>query len=308
MQPAKRKRVPRFTLQGLKQKCETLEKHVRAEKLDAHEDPPLQDYRPGGKINGGRGTDAWVFWYAQLVRMCGNMDRVGSDQDHETADAAVLDALRNEPTSVELLARDPRTGGPRTLTIHPKGLGPLMVCHALDWRLGWLGTKLQAIKNSDRAEHLELIDRAVQEMMRYYALLAWIVSHPGPGLPYQVGRNEDAIAVAPKIPHKYTELDPLDLPRIAQAFSVVNAQRLQALDALVKPQTGGLEAAAERPSWSVFIGSLSLRMNIPAHQLMYDSALGELLATIRTHNHAEAEAHAAAERKAQQDAAARRTS
>lgn len=287
----------RFTRKGLEEKCRILEAHVRHQKLDVGEDPPLGDYKPGGKENPGRGTGALVFWYAQLVRLCGKSEY--AQDDREQADAAVLDALRNEPLSVELIRRA-KDSDPDTIVVHPKSIGALMVCHGIDWQLGWLGSKVQALKASDDPKHIDLISRALDEIAKLYALLAWIVSHPGAGLPYPTGE------APPEPPAKFLDLDTLDLPRIAQAFGVVNAQRLQALDALLAPQTGGREAANERPSWSVFVGSLSIRMNRKPSELMYDLSLGELLAMVRTHGHAENEAHEAAKREAKADAAASR--
>lgn len=286
----------RFSLKGLQEKCKILEAHVQRQQLDAGEDPPLEDYRPGGKENKQRGVGAWVFFYAQLVRLCGKAEY--ARDDHEEADATVLDALRNEPLAVELIGRT-KEKEREVLTVYPKSIGALMVCHALDWQLGWLGSKVQALKASDDPQHLDLLTRALDEIGKLYALLAWIVSHPTPGLPYPAGE------APPTPPDSFLHLDTLDLPRIAQAFGVVNAQRLQALDALLAPQTGGHDAAQERPSWSVFVGSLAIRLNKKPSELMYDLSLGEMLAMIRTHGHAELQAHEAAQRESKADASAR---
>lgn len=282
----------RFSIKGLQEKCTILEAHVRRQKFDVGEDPSLEDYRPGGRENPARGTGAWVFFYAQLVRLCGKAEYVGGG-DVEEADATVLDALRNEPIAVELVSRKTADESVQ-LVVYPKSIGALMVCHTIDWQLGWLGTKVQALKASDDPKHFDLLTRALTEISKLYGLLAWIVSHPHPGLPYKHGQ-------VPDVPTKFLELDTLDFPRIAQAFGVVNAQRLQALDALLASQTGGHDAAQERPSWSVFVGSLAIRMNQKGSYVMWDLSLGELLAAIRTHGHAEAVAHEAAQKAGARD-------
>lgn len=292
--------MERFTRKSLGEKCRVLEGHVRHREYATDEE--LLAYRPGGPENPGRGTNAWVFWYAQLVRFCGREEV--TEQEHESADAAVLDAYRNQPESVELVSLDD-SGKRRVLTIHPKGLGALMECHERDWMLGWLATKLAVLRESDRPEHLELIGRTLQEIGRQYAMLAWIASHPGAGIPYPVGLAAGASTDIPEPPEWLLQLEPIDYSNIAHAFSVVNAQRLKALDALTAADAGARDG--DRPSWSVFVGSLAIQMKTSPRQLMWDTSLAELLAAIRSHSHAEKEAREKAERDAKVKAPAGRS-
>jgi hypothetical protein len=79
------------------------------------------------------------------------------------------------------------------------------------------------------------------------------------------------------------DLDPWDFLRIAEAHAVVNAQRLQAVEALISKHTEGDGTVMTRPSWSIFIGDLAIRMEVSEESLMKDRTLGALLSSIKLH-------------------------
>lgn len=280
-----------FSRVELERRCRTLETHVRRCKYASEQE--LDAYRPGGPDNPDRrGLWGLIRWHAQLVRFCGREE--AHEGDRAAADGEVLDALRGESLSVTLVEPRPAEA-PAALEVHPKGLSALMECHQRDALLGWLGLRAIALREALTPDDLELSGRVQEEIAHQYALLAWIVTHPGPALPYEFGDRR------PVPPAWALALSPHDYMRIAQAHSVVNAQRLGALDTLVAKDSAPGEAPI-RPSWSVFVGELAVKMQTPADVLMRDHTLASLLATVRAHSASERAASKAAERAAERAA------
>lgn len=279
----------RFTLRWLQDRCAVLERHVVHRRYASPDE--LAQYRPGGAENLARGLPGWVVWYAQLVRFCGREEQV--EQRNDFADGAVLEALAAEPLAVTLGARDD-AGQPRTVHVYPKSLGALLTLHVRDFTLGWLATRIDALRTAPDPAALAVLERAMEELGYQYTLLCWTVTHPDPGVPYA---REDARPTPPPALAWLGTLDPWDCLRIAQAHGVVNAQRLQALEALITKNTDAT-AGPTRPSWSAFIGSLAMRLNQPPAHLMRDASLLELLSAVQLHASAEREANEAAKRAA----------
>lgn len=261
-----------FSLRSLQENCGIIEKHVLVRRYVTPDE--LDAYRPGSPDNpGARTIGAWVHWYAQLVRFAGREDQ--QDDDTQRADAAVLDALRAEPQMVTLTAKDAE-GRFREVAVHPKSLDALLQCHAKDRLLGWLAERVYVLQQSTRSEHIELLEAAHAEIAYQYAVLAWIVTTPGPRSPIPSGTAH----LEP--PDEILDLEPWDFLRIAQAHAVVNAHRMQALESLISKDTDGPQVAT-RPSWSIFVGDLAIRMETSEESLMKDRTLGGLLSAIKLH-------------------------
>lgn len=279
----------RFSLRMLQDRCQVLERHV----VHRHYASPdeLAQYRPGGSENLTRGMAGWVVFYAQLVRFCGREEH--AEQQGSFADGAVLEALAAEPLAVTLSARDV-AGQARTVYVYPKSLAALLTLHVRDFTLGWLAVRIDALRQALDPTALGLLDRAMEELGYQYTLLCWSVTHAEPGLPY--ARDEQRPTPPAELAW-LAALDPWDCLRVAQAHGVVNAQRLQALEALITKNSDPT-AGPTRPSWSAFIGSLAMRLNQPPGHLMRDASLVELLSAVQLHASAEREANEAAKRAA----------
>lgn len=243
------------------QKCATLEEKVRAQRLAS--DDELAEYRPARK---SAPFWEWIWWYAQLVRFCGRLER------HEfasaEADALILAALKAEPKTIEL-------GEGRSLQVFPKSFDALINIHARDRQLMWLTTRYAALRdNANGADAMQFLERAAAEISYQYQLLAWSGTTPGPGLPF-VPEAQDR----PEPPAEITALEPWEILRLHQAFVEVNIARLQALDKLIDPPKG--DDKSGRPSWSVFLGSLAMKWQVDPKTLMRDHALVQLLAVVK---------------------------
>lgn len=266
---------------ALKERCGALEGHVKHRKLASGDE--LASYRPGGPLNryppslsGATGRAAslwnWVWYHAQLVRFCGREDTTtGEVQD---ADAIIMDALRGAPEVVEVPSPLPEAP-PQVFAVYPKSMDALIVCHTRDRLLLWLATRIKVLRSHETPETLSIIERGLLEISYQHGLMCWIVTHRDAGLPFTL---DD---VRPELPPEIAAMDTFTKLRISRAHMKVNGERLAALEALVSEQVTSSGAPSKRPSWSVFIGTLSQKMGVQPQVLMRDYSLGEMLAAVK---------------------------
>lgn len=272
-----------FSLRNLRETCDILERHLLARHLVSPAE--LAVARPGSKQNPKtRSVQSWIHWHAQLIKFCDRED-AGDEKSHQ-ADGIGLDILRAEPQSVTLSVLDD-TGSPKQVDIYPKSLDALLQCHAHDRALAYLAEKIEVLRISENPKHVELVAAGMAEVSYQYAMLVWIVTTPGPRSPVE-GEIQP--------PAWILDLEPWDFLRIAQAHGVVNAQRLQALEILLSKDTED-HSSATRPSWSIFVGDLAIRMNTSEESIMKDRTLAGLLASVKASGSVQRDAMAAAKAK-----------
>lgn len=243
-------------------RCEVLEKHVRSRRLATDEE--LAEYRPA---KGSRDElFAWVYFYAQLIRFCGRIET--KELDGSEADGVILAALHGDPLAVTLASGT-------VVQVHAKSLHALLHFQARDRRLLWLTSQFSTLRESQDPADLALLERVGAELAYQNLLLAWMATHEGPGLPYDSEPWSDEQDARPELPPHIAALEPWDVLRIHRAFIERNSTCLQALERLTDPPKGD---AGGRPSWSVFIGQLSVRYKVDAKRLMRDHSLVKLLA------------------------------
>jgi hypothetical protein len=264
---ARRVRITRL----LREQIDRLERHVLRHQLATQEE--IDAYRPGGEDNPNKKSSTWgrIRYYANLVRFCGREER--AERTSEDIDRVILQALRAEPEVVEL-----EDGS--TIDVHPKGMAALLDLDLREKVLTWCGTRyaalLELLENGQAEPDLiELADRTKVELNKQQGAIAWIACSPGPRPPF-----DSFTADPPDIPDRFVHLGIVDLVRINTAFHVVNSGRLQALDAFLTRRHR--KEGQEKPTWAQFVGNLSRSFKRPPKQLMYDSSLAELLATIAT--------------------------
>jgi hypothetical protein len=266
----------------LKAECVNLERDVLARGLATEAD--LAPNRPGKEKNVNRDARAWLRFYAVLHRHHGRGEHSGNEENRMRADSQVLSALRDEPIRVNLIQPVPledaraKKGESETdtLLVYPKSLDALLHAHALDRQLGWL------IIQKERAEDAgargmprasELHERIIDAMAYTYGLLAWIMTSPGPQMPYEATVRGD-----PELPKYIKALHPMDVAQIVAA-SREHHGRLAALQVLIDRRTQA--EGGRRPSWSQFIGSLAVEMDTDSVQISCYRSLGSLLASVR---------------------------
>lgn len=201
------------------------------------------------------------------------------------AEERLLLALREMPEEVVL-------SNGATVTVWPKSIDALLWCRERNWLIGWLTSRVDAIHialaedavgREDLPTPVSTLGRATDEIGHQLAALAAAACSEGPGLPANPDEPEPL----------YGELQPHDLLRINRAFLEVNAGRMAALEAIVKPPKAGKDDS--RMSWNVFVGTLAMRLKTDPERLAKDRSLVSLLAQVRLGNSLTAEMEAAAD-------------
>lgn len=233
----------------------------------------------------------WVRAFARLQVLHDRYTRpatpANTTPDVDLDDARVIDAIRGAPKVVRLLPRGPGKPDPavleetppaREVFVYPKSFLALVECHNRGQRLGWLAARIQELQTLEAptAEQLELMERATAEMTYQQRILAWIVTTPGPGLPYPEFRTEELVP-----PAEFDEWDGWDHLAVLHAFQEANSLKQPALDRLLQgiPREDG---GGWLNAWSVFFGSLAQETDDKdSHRLMRDRPLVGLLGQVR---------------------------
>lgn len=254
-----------LTADELRAECATLDRAVRSAGLATEE--YLAKHRPGGEDNPSEDVFGWLRFYAVLHR-CHARGETSTSATHARNDATVLDALRNEPIMVVPIEDSD------DIFVYPKSLDALLHVHALDIQLAWMLAQKEMLEIEASAASLNLIQNVMDVMAYTYQLLCWVVTTEGPEMPYAVEDDN------PEIPSYIKALSPWDVVRICQAHQE-HLARLGVLSSLLdaKSQREG----GKRPSWSMFIGSMSVELGESANTLMRHRSLAELLAVARIH-------------------------
>jgi hypothetical protein len=243
----------------------------------------LEKHKPGGEQNDKKDARAYLRYYAVLHRRHARGEFNATGDAHMKADAAVLAALRDEPIRIDLVQPVPLNDGTLTssLLVYPKSLDALLQAHALDRQIAWLLIQADRIERAGAAgmPKASEVHRKVFDALQYaYGLLAWIMTTPGPSMPYDFAEDD------PELPAYIKSLHPIDIPQIAAAAQRHHA-RLAAVQTLLHfktPAEGG-----RRPSWSQFMGSLAIELGEDVVQITKFRSLGSLLGSVQLSNDAQ---------------------
>lgn len=271
----------------LKAECINLERAVKAGGLATEAD--LSPHRPGGPQNSAKDARAWLRYFAVLQRRHARGEHAQPADVRLRADAAVMAALRDEPIRVELVSPVPldatADGGEPLMTsgllVYQKSLDALLQVHALDCQIAWLLSAAERIEDAGAqglVKSAELHQKIMAAVAYSYGLIAWIVTTPGPAMPYTIGVRGD-----PMLPPYIAALNPIDFPQIAGAVQRHHA-RLTAIQVLTDRRT--VAEGGRRPTWSQFIGSLAIELDADAVQLACHRSLASLLASVQLDNDA----------------------
>lgn len=265
----------------LRANCVNLERDVIRRSLATEEE--LEPNRPGKEKNNARDAQGWLRYFAVLHRFHARGEGSSSDEARARADAQVLAALRDEPIRVDLLQpvqelpiADEEPPDPiEYLYVWPKSLDALLHAHALDRQLAWLLIQKDRVEEAGARgmpRSSELHEKVTEAITYTYGLLAWIMTSSGPAMPYTVDGRRD-----PELPDYVRQLHPADVAQIANA-SMKHHARLAALQLLLDKRSR--HEGGKRPSWSQFIGALSVELNTDSVQIMRYRSLGSLLASV----------------------------
>lgn len=266
---------------GLRQRCTDLRATLAQAGLATPDE--LDAYWPGGRENREESPGDWIYCYASFVRIAGREETPAERVRREDAEAAVLAALRDDPEPVELIAPGP-DGGPAFRSVYPKSFDTLCHVSARDRELLRLAAAAQVLTESSLPELVER-GRAVYEEISYQTrVLVWIVTHPGPGLPWA----DDV--VRPEPPDWTLVLDPADIIRLVRAHQRVNGTRIGLIsDLMAKGQGRG-----KGPGWATLGAMGASDLGVSSRVLLRDWSLAGWLAQLLLTAEAKAEAHARA--------------
>lgn len=273
-----------ISVEELQLDCKTLETIVVKHGWASQDE--LDRSKPGGSENPDSGPRGWLRFFAVLHRHHSKGERMPGTGLSADADATILQVLRCEPHAVELVTLG-KDGRPKYLMVHPKSFRTLIEISKMDYCLAWLVVQLGGWAESGKADDINLVDRALDEMRYQYEMLVWTLTTSGLGMPFDPNDNP-----RPQIPDEFSELDIMDLYRVAQAHALVHVTRLEAL----KHLTIGVDANGKRtrPSWSIFLDLASSGLEVELPRLMNDYSLPTVVA--------KAELRAAAQKESREKA------
>lgn len=267
--PARRRRAPRptreypeFSIPWLRQRCHTMRDQLLAMAPELFPEDEIARYWPGGARNTFAGPGRWIFCYAQLVRMVGQVAATdaGRPADSAAAEAALEAALADRAELVRLASGD-------AVQVFPLSLEALEFCATLDrmtLQVQELAAQLQSLPDGAGDRALSLAPLVRSHVVRTWA---WVITH-GAALPFSVA------AEWPEPPEWTRTMTPQDLLALALAHRRVNAQR-NALLAQLAPDD---HTTKERLSLGAFIGAYAHEHGGDAAQLVKQFALGKLFA------------------------------
>jgi hypothetical protein len=224
-------------------------------------------------------VDAWVQTWGDLrVALAREEDQRTTRDAHVGAVVAESLAKESEPVALSV------PGGP--WAVYPKSYHTLRFLDMLDATLRLVSQRCMAVAGEDDA--LEAIALAPLLESRAVRLWAWILTHPGTGLPF------DETEADPEPPAWTREIAPEDLMTLASAHLTVHAKRLALMSDAFPAEEGG----PTRLSLAGFLGTQAAELGVRPADLMRSWSLGEAFASAITSAQAAREARAHAEQKA----------
>lgn len=268
-----------WSVPRLRQRCTDLREALLAR--EAATLAELDAILPGGAENEERGKSGWTICYGQLIgfhyRENARTDGLGREDAWQRA----LSALAREPITIPLLS--PPADAPATLTVHHKGALALLECGRLDWLLGWFAATIKVLEERGRPRGFR---EAVVGRSHTLGLLVWIITHPGPELPYPDYTD------APDPPRWMRHLQPEAMTLLVVAHQRMNGAALEALRLLTTEEGG------ERLEWAGYFAQAAHHRGVDVYRLMRDQSLLGLLVQDGLAGEVERRAADAAKRRA----------
>lgn len=264
---------PPFSVRDLRRRCTQLGDDLTAR--DAASAAEVASYLPGGAANAWTGRAGWTYAYGQLNRLAARLERlaVGSDAARALADAQGLAALKGAPVPVPGMRDD--AGEP--VHVYPKSFDTLQQLHALDAQLGHALAVQQRLLAADAAGLLDAaaaneLPTVAQLVSDLTLLCCWVVTTPGPGRP------AGADAAVPPIPDALRAWSDVEVLAVVRAHQRLLG-RAHVMSALLDERTEA--EGGQRPSWSLFLGSLAVELHADPGTLARERTLESLLAQVR---------------------------
>jgi hypothetical protein len=217
-------------------------------------------------------------------------------QDLTAADLKALRVLTASPQTVELVTVTGENDQPVRMAVHPKSVAALLELADLERYVGFLAAQRQILRDSTVPDDQKLVQRVSAELAYLYAVAAWAMTTPGPGVPWP-----DTTAT-PDPPPLMRSLGPLDFLRLFSGFHEANRLNEDMLSVLCLPPGEKTPEGASRPHLAGFLSLYAQDTGIPVGRLVRDMDLPGLLtaarlaAGVREEQHRQAKAAAERER------------
>lgn len=250
--------------------CEFKRRHIEARKLATKDE--IAGFWPRAR---SAPLEAWILCWGGMVRLLAREENRTSNLDFAEADTRITRALVAAPVELTLY---PLGTEPKPVRVYPKSFHVLAeFFHVRDALLFRLAAHVDVLREKGTFEDHVLLERASTELAWQSRLVAMAACTDGPGLPDEIWAGND-VAECFEGWGWWKDVTAADLQRVHQAYVQANHLQLEVLEALVSPRRSG---PRQRPSWSIFFGSLATKMQVPAERLMRDHALVSLLATVK---------------------------
>ncbi|HET8777980.1 MAG TPA: hypothetical protein VFN76_10005 [Candidatus Limnocylindria bacterium] len=278
-------------LREYREKAERLKEHIVFRSLASAEE--LAAYWPGGAENPGKDVRAWIFCWANLMRMFGRIEdrRVEQEQDDSRVQQLVSEALSDTPEIVEL-------SGGSVVSVYPKAFDALTWVRDREWEIDWLVERRDRLRARGAfAENPRLLERVRTMIVYEYHLLAWAVTHHDVYLPFPPADPPE------DVPEQIARLTTKDLERIRLAHLHVNAVSIALLSRYLSQKASG-DPSAEKGNWNVFFSQLGDAHHVSTVLLRRErslrSEIGQALQAADAHERAMQAAKAKADAEAKQ--------
>ncbi len=181
--PPRREPKP-WSFRDLKARCRRLRDQLSIAATDVITPEELAAYWPGGGENAQEGIGAWIFCYAQMVRLAERMREPTPAQRPGTlyrSQVALTDATLDRAETVPLEAGE-------IVAVHPLSYEALELCATLNQVILFATEVAGQFAHQESAASEEL--RAFQPLVRSTAvrLWAWVIT-AGPALPFPVSAD-----------------------------------------------------------------------------------------------------------------------
>lgn len=255
-----------ITQKNLEGRCELLERNVLRQKLATEAE--LAAHRPGGEQNTDTEAEGWLRWNDVLNR---HHAKVQFHQFEETAraraDRILADALLEVPRNIQLIQPSTPGGIPPTISVHPKSAAAITRIGAHDDQVALCAWALDHIREHQEPETLELLPQFTEEMNYHAAVILWIVTHPGPGLPFP------RLEYQPDVPQRFFDMDAVDGHRLLGAYQDIHRVRMLAVEDLFASES----TDHRRASWATFFAVASAEFKESPQDLMENRSLASVV-------------------------------
>ena len=246
----------------MRRRCRQLREQLAVAASDVITPQELAAYWPGGPENQNNpGVGAWIYCYANLVRLCDRLRTEPGAADGALAERARVDGLVDRAVPVTL-----QDG--TTVHVHPLGYVALEFLTTLDRTVALAQELAATIAHQQTPESQTALVLEPQLRADAVQLWAWILTSGASDLPF------DPTAEDPAPPAWTRAMMPEDLLALYAAHRQVNAQRNALIASLFPSDT----KATVRLSLAGFIGAYAHEKGADARQFMRTFSVGRLFA------------------------------